>query len=471
MATASRPPAGSGATPSPAGRPSEVSRPRGRNTLGRVFAAGAVGAVLLVLGLLIFDTGGGGTEYRLLFNSADQLVRGDEVQVGGVTVGTVKSITLTKSFKARITIEIENRLAPLHQGTTAEVRVPSLTVVADRYISLAPGPNSSPAIAAGATLPVKDTSEAVNLDEVFDIFNHKTRKGLQHVIEGFAAQYEGTGKAVHTATPYFNPALRATNHIFEEVLHEEKTFSRFLVNAAKATSTIGAHGKQLGGLIRNASSMFEAIGSQQASFAAGLHELPQTFKEGKQAFAELPEMLADLRRLARVSKPNTKTLPEFFNRLRPLLSKATPVVSELSAAISRPGANNDLTEFALGLPGLAKSLRTASPNGVKASQQSVPITAFFGPYSPDLQGLFRDFGLEAGYYDGDGHYVRVSPDFANFKLASAGKLVPVNPQQGLEGLKTGQLSRCPGAGTQPAADGSSPYTDEGKLGCDETETP
>ncbi|MEA2313023.1 MAG: hypothetical protein QOE28_2991, partial [Solirubrobacteraceae bacterium] len=32
------------------------------------------------------------------------------------------------------------------------------------------------------------------------------------------------------------------------------------------------------------------------------------------------------------------------------------------------------------------------------------------------------------------------------------------------GLQTGVIKRCPGAASQPAADGSSPYTDNGNLG-------
>jgi phospholipid/cholesterol/gamma-HCH transport system substrate-binding protein len=215
---------------------------------------------------------------------------------------------------------------------------------------------------------------------------------------------------------------------------------------------------------------FAAIGAEAASLEAGIKELPEAFKEGNRTFARLPAALAALRKLVNVSKPNTKKLALFFERLDPLLKLATPVLRQLSTAISKPGPNNDLTEFALALPGLAKSLKSASPSGVKALHESVPVTAFFGPYSPDLIGLFHDFGQEAGYYDGNGHYVRVSPDFADFRYAEE-KLIPVTPQEGLEGLKTGQLTRCPGAATQPAADGSSPYTDEGKLGCNPQELP
>ena len=96
----------------------------------------------------------------------------------------------------------------------------------------------------------------------------------------------------------------------------------------------------------------------------------------------------------------------------------------------------------------------------------------FGPYTPDLQGTLRTFGQATAYYDANGHYVRISPIFPDFKLGANNNLTPAaSAAQALEGLKSGQLRRCPGAATQPAADGSSPFTDGELLSCDPSEVP
>jgi len=123
------------------------------------------------------------------------------------------------------------------------------------------------------------------------------------------------------------------------------------------------------------------------------------------------------------------------------------------------------------LPPLAKALTEGSAATVTTEKESVPVTAFLGPYSPDLEGTLRTFGQTSAYYDADGHYVRVNPVLPDFKLGAKNNLTPTSPQQALEGLKTGQLRRCPGAATQPAADRSSPFTDGELLSCDPTETP
>jgi phospholipid/cholesterol/gamma-HCH transport system substrate-binding protein len=426
--------------------------------------------VVVILLVLVFGSGGGAT-YQMIFAEADGLVRGDQVQVGGVPVGSVKNITLLPNYQVRVTIHVDPSLVPLHEGTTSEVRVPSLSSVANRYVALSPGPNNRPALPDGATLPITSSHGVVDLDQFFRIFNADTRKGLQQLIKGFAEQYSGAGSALQTDSIYFPPALASLDHVIAEFDREQPTFTSFLIETAKATTTLADRSGELTELIGHADTAFGALASQQSNLTAGLKALPATFREGNRTFEELPSTLADLTKLVDVSKTNTKQLAPFFSDLQSLVSRATPVVSDLSEALSKPGPSNDLTEVALALPGLAQALTTASPDGVRADEESQPITALFGPYSPDLVGLIRDFGQTAGYYDANGHYVRAGAVFPDFELGANNTLKPANPAQVLQGLKTGQLRRCPGSATQPAADGSSPFTDNGVLGCDPTEVP
>jgi phospholipid/cholesterol/gamma-HCH transport system substrate-binding protein len=444
-------------------------RPAPRNRQ-RLIVVGALAVVVLIIAYLVFS-GGGGANYQLVFAEADQLVLGDQVQVGGVPVGTIKDIVLTPDFKARVTVHVNSPLAPLHQGTTAQVRVPSLASVANRYIALTPGPNSRPKLAAGATLPTSATEGTVDLDQLFNTLNPKTRKGLQQVLQGSAEQYAGAGPDLGKSVEYFAPSFAATDHIFAELVRDQSTFTSFLVETAKATSTIGARSDKLSDLVENAGKTFQAIGSQQASLGTALHELPLALRQGNRTFAALPPTLNALKQLFDVSKPNIKTLAGFFEKLHPLISKGTPVVGNLALAFSRPGANNDFTDAIRALPALAQTLSTGSPAGATALKESVPITSIFGPYAPDFEGFVRDFGQTTAYYDANGHYARISPVVAGFKVGANDKLTPASPQQGLEGLKTGELRRCPGAATQPAADGSSPFTANEILGCDPSETP
>jgi phospholipid/cholesterol/gamma-HCH transport system substrate-binding protein len=466
MATASPP------SPPPASPP-DPSAPTVRSPrsgLGRALPVGALALVVLIVAYIVF-AGGGGATYKLEFAEADQLVRGDQVQVGGVPVGSITNIQLTKDFKALVTIHVDSSLTPLHEGTSAQVRVPSLSSVANRYIALSPGANNKPALATGARLPATVTGEVTDLDQLFNTLNPKTRKGLEGFIQGSAEQYAGVGKQFGQSTEYFAPFLGGTDRFVSELIRDQHTFTSFLVETAKAVTTIGARAEPLADLIEHGNKTFQAIGSQQKQLAQGLHELPVALRQGNHTFAGIPSTISALKTFFATSRPATKPLKLLLERLRSLFETGTPAVTNFASAIALPGANNDLTDFVRSLPTLAQTLSASVPPTVTALQESVPITSFFGPYAPDLAGTLRTFGQASSYYDADGHYVRVTPVLPNFKLGEENTLTPTSPKGALEGLQTLQLRRCPGAATQPAADGSSPFTDGELLSCDPLETP
>jgi phospholipid/cholesterol/gamma-HCH transport system substrate-binding protein len=435
-----------------------------------VAAVALVVVVAAVLYLLFFN--GSGASYKFELENGSQLVLGDQVEVGGVPVGNVTGMALTHNYRALITIHIEGSLVPLHRGTTAQVRVPSLTTVAGRYVALSPGPNNAPALPAGSILPSGSAQGTTDLDQLFDTLNPRTRKGLQGFIVGQAEEYAGVSEALGQDTEYFGPFLSAANHVFAELARDQPTLSNLLVYSAKALATLAAHREELTNFVSNGDRGLEALGAEQASLQKGVAQLPVTLAQGNRTFAQLPSTFAALRKLATVAGPDTKTLAPLFAKLTPLVKEAGPVLHDLSIALSKPGPSNDLTDSALAMPTLAQELASGSPTDVKALQEAVPVTASFGPYAPDLEGFVRTFGTSAGYYDANGQYARLSPVFDNFKVGANNTLTPTTAQEGLQGLHTRELRRCPGAGATPSpADGSAPFTDEGKLGCNPSEVP
>src|SRR5204862_8296312 len=105
--------------PPPPGPPAAPARARSsRAGFTRWLAGGALLVVVVVILVLLLG-GGGGADYKLEFPEAGQLVRGDTVQVGGVPVGSVKDLELTKNYAAIVAIHVDGALTPLHECTTA----------------------------------------------------------------------------------------------------------------------------------------------------------------------------------------------------------------------------------------------------------------------------------------------------------------------------------------------------------------
>lgn len=437
-------------------------------TLARVAVIGVLAVAVVAVGIVLFG-GGGTTHYTLIFQNASQLVNDDDVQVGGRRVGSVTSIELTDHNQAAVGIDLEDGFTPLHRGTSAVVRLTSLSGVANRYIALTPGPSNEPEIDDGATLDANDTTSAVDLDQLFNMLDPRTRKGLSNLIQGFASQYEGKGPQANASLKYSAPALSSTAAVAAQLTKDQKTFQDFVINTAGLATTLSQRSEQLTSLVSNANTTAGAIAAENQSLSQALGILPQTLRQGSTTFVNLRATLDDLTKLVDVSKPATKNLAPFLAKLRPLLRGARPTLSKVAQTFGQPGPNNDLHDLLNSQPALASAAGTSIPNTVKALEKVTPVLKFLRPYAPELVGWFRDFGESATNYDANGHYVRASPSFNAFGLNGDNNLVGTPPSDRMKGYQTGVVKRCPGSGSQFPADGSAPFRDTaGDLDCDPT---
>jgi phospholipid/cholesterol/gamma-HCH transport system substrate-binding protein len=433
-------------------------------TIARGAVLGALLAVLAVVAILVLSSGGG-EQYSLIFQNAGQLVKGDDVQIGGRRVGGVDDIVLTNDNQAEVKVTVDSPYAPLHKGTTATIRLTSLSGVANRYIALTPGPNNAPKIPGGGRLGVESTTSVVDLDQIFNTFDPRTRKALQNVIQGFAAQYQGKGKQVNVSAKYFGPALSTTDQVVRELARDQATLTRAIVAGASVTSALSQRAPQLTSLVTNLNTMMGAIASQNSSLSQALGALPDTLREGNSTFRDLRATLDDLDPLVAASGVAAKTLPQFFEQLRPVLNEAVPTFTSFSKLVHQPGAFNDATDAVQHLPQLQQIGSPTFKRAIVAMKAGQPVIDFLRPYSPDLVGWFRDFGQSAANYDAYGHYARVMPVFGAFQFQNDGggnsSLQPVPPSQRLAGLTSGFTRRCPGAASQPRPDGSNPFVPPG----------
>src|SRR3954451_19009862 len=440
-------------------------------TLARGLAAGAL--VVAVVVAIVLLTGGSKHEYTLVFQNAGQLVKDNDVQVGGRRIGRVADIRLGDNNVAVVRIQVDEPYAPLHQGTTATIRSGSLSGVANRFIALAPGPNSAAKLDDGSTLGLDSTTTSVDLDQLFDTLDPKTRANLQKVIKGSAEQYAGKGKQANEALKYFNPTLSTTSRLVNELDRDQQSLQDFIIYTARATTALAERRGDVSSLVSNANTASGAVASESESLNRALKALPTTLRQANTTFVDLRSTLDDLDQLVDASKPVAPKLAPFFRQLRPLVTDARPTIQDLSTLISRPGAGNDLIDLLRKQPRLTQVATPAFKHTIKGLQQGTPVLQFIRPYAPDLIGWFRDFGQSTANYDANGHFARISPIVNAFQFTDSpegGTLTALQPSQRQVGLQSGNVRRCPGSATQAADDGSNPYAPEGSD-CDPSIVP
>jgi phospholipid/cholesterol/gamma-HCH transport system substrate-binding protein len=436
------------------------------STVARVLAVAALVAAVALAALAMF---GGGGSYRVhaVFENAGQLVRGNEVRVGGQPVGTITDIDLDDSANAVVTMEVEDDLAPLHNGTTATIRATSLSGIANRYVSLTPGPNSEDEIADGGRIGADDTNAPVDLDVLFNTLDAKTRKGLRDFVRGSGDWYDGRADEARESLKYFAPWLSSTSQLTSELALDQELFERFVKDGAATVSAIAERRDDLSALVSNTSQAMGAIGDESEALQRALTLLPGTLRKANTTFVNLRATLDDLELLVDESKPATKELAPFFRALRPLVAEARPTVADLSELISKPGSGNDLTELTAMQPRLARLTASVFPRAIRALDRSQPVVEYARQYTPDIAGWLTKFAEVAGYYDANGHYARVQPVFSPTVFAG-GQLNAVPYERHFEGYEPGILRHCPGGATQPPPDGSAPVP---AAGCDPSDVP
>jgi phospholipid/cholesterol/gamma-HCH transport system substrate-binding protein len=439
-------------------------------TVARAVALAAL-AVAVVLVATMFLGGSSTTKYKAVFQNAGQLVVDNDVQIGGRRIGRVTDIRLTDDNRAIVDFEVEEGYVPLREGTRALIKATSLSGIANRYIVLTPGNGEE--LEEGTTLTQDNTTSIVEIDQLFNTLDERTRKGLQDVVQGSATQFRGKGDRANQATKYFNPTLSTTRRLVNEVGRDERALQRFLIDGAKAMTALAEKRDTLTDLVANSNEASQGIAAENDALSEILSRLPATMRRANSTFVNLRSTLTDLDVLVAESKPATRRLAPFFRELRPLVRDARPTIRDLRLAITREGPNNDLLDLTRKAPRLAQVARPALQNTTTAIRRSLPVLDFARPYLPELTGWFRDFGQAGAGYDANGHFGRIAPLFNTFQFRddpAGGTLVPQDPDNRMEGLQTGMIRRCPGGASQPAADGSAPFQDDG-LDCDPTHVP
>ncbi len=285
------------------------------------------------------------------------------------------------------------------------------------------------------------------------------RKGLSDFIKGNAEIYSGVGPEANNSYKYFGPALNRTDAFVKELNADQALFARFVVSSSRLTTAIAGRGEALSGAISHANTAFSAIATQNAALDSSLRQLPPVLRQSNTTFVNLRAALDDLEPLVNTAKPATKNLAPFLAELRPVLSKFIPFIHNLRLTVSRPGKGNDTGELLATLPDVEQLAANSFPHAEEAIAAFQPNLNFARAYTPDLFNGLGKVGQVAGYYDGNGHYVRASTSTQNLFKYNSGTLEPIAKSQQFEafGSSAGSHRRCPGGAAQRASDGSNPY--------------
>jgi virulence factor Mce-like protein len=198
--------------------------PRRRNSLAASpLLIGAITTLIVVVAVFISYNANNGLPFVPTYNikvtlpETSGLQPTNQVRIAGTRVGVVSSISphqdpATGRVTAVVDMKLEKKYEPLPADTKAIVQ--SVSAVGLKYLELEKG-TSSRTLKAGATIPVTQVREPVDINQLFNMFDEKTRIAIQQNTinfgDGLAGRGLGLNNTISTLRPLVTnatPALR-----------------------------------------------------------------------------------------------------------------------------------------------------------------------------------------------------------------------------------------------------------------------
>jgi virulence factor Mce-like protein len=383
---------------------------------------------------------------------AQNLVRQNEVREGGERIGLVTALEPVRLPNGRVGARLHLKL----DRSTPAVPVDSTWAVRPRsalslkYLQLVRG-HSRKTIPEDGHVAVTQSRNPVELDQLLNTFDARTRRGGYRYLRGSSTALEGRGDDLNQAIgtlPVFLRHLTPVMRTLGDPSTHLRRFVRELGDAARILAPIGAQWAQS---FADGATTFSAISRDPQALEDTVAKTPPTLAVGTEALrAERPfirDLAAYSTDLERASRQVRLALPPVNHAL----AVGTPVEAQSVALSRRTGdalqalgdlTTDPLTTFAL--DNLAETVRTLNTQ-----------LRFFGPYMTvcNTWNFFWTFaGEHLSEQDPTGtqqRTVTLNTDQQDNSYGSGGATIPANG----ENVKPGS------GGSTPEYFHGQPYAD------------
>ncbi len=186
---------------------------RGNSLAGSPLLIGAITTLIIVVAVFLSYNANNGLPFVPTYNikvalpETSGLQATNQVRIAGTRVGIVSSLSphedpATGRVTAIADLKLEKKVQPLPADTKAIVQ--SVSAVGLKYLELEKG-SSSQTLKAGATIPVSQTREPVDINQLFNMFDQKTRTAIQQNTinfgDGLAERGLGLNNTIATLRP------------------------------------------------------------------------------------------------------------------------------------------------------------------------------------------------------------------------------------------------------------------------------
>jgi phospholipid/cholesterol/gamma-HCH transport system substrate-binding protein len=259
---------------------------------------------VMATGLLAATIGnirlGGTTTYHALFSDATGLMKGDDVRIAGVRVGEVDSVEVSQGERralARVTFTVDSERI-LATSTRALIRYRNL--VGQRYVALAEGAGAGRPMREGATLPLRQTTSALDLTVLFNGFKPLFTALNPEDVNSFAMEII---KTLQGEAGNVNSLLSHTASLTSTLADRDEVIGRTIENLNAVLETVDDRDRAVSTLLAELQRFVSGLAEDRAAIGASLSNIAGLADSTAGLVSDLrPSVRADVRELGEVTR-------------------------------------------------------------------------------------------------------------------------------------------------------------------------
>jgi virulence factor Mce-like protein len=356
--------------------------PRRRSSLaGSPLLIGALTTLIASVAVYISYNANNGLPFTPTYNvkaelpEASGLQPGNQVRIAGRRVGVVNGLVpyqdpATGRITAIASLKLEKHAGPLPVDTHTIVE--SVSTIGLKYLELTRG-SSARTLPEGATIPVSQSHEPVQIQDFFNMFDKKTRIAIEQNTNAFGNGFAGRGLGLNNTLATLRPLVRNAVPVLHNLASPQTGWGELFVALDKAAT-------QVAPVAETQAQFFDELDTFFTAFAGAAPSLERTIEGGPAALRQGIHSFP-------AEAPFIEKTTEFIRLLRPSAQILSTVATPLGHAFE-VGAVNLKAAAALN-PQLASALRafqTFAQNPVVGlGLEEITKTAQLG--NPLLEGI------------------------------------------------------------------------------------
>jgi phospholipid/cholesterol/gamma-HCH transport system substrate-binding protein len=245
--------------------------------------------------------------YQAEFTDVTGLEGGQFVRIAGVEVGKVKKLSIKRDTTVVVEFSADDSVV-LTQGSRAVIRYADL--IGGRYLALEDGVGGTKQLRPGDTIPLSNTSPALDLDALIGGFRPLLRALDPDQVNALSGQlikaFQGQGE----------------------------TIGSFLEQTAALTNTLADRDQLIGQVVVNLNTVLGSLGDQSTQFAKAIDSLSQLLKT-------LADRKQDVSNAVAYGNAAAGSIADLLDQARPPLQKT---VHELDRTAGVVVADHDYVD-------------------------------------------------------------------------------------------------------------------------------